>query len=371
MRSSLRIIVYDVEPLRPQPPVRPKWQTQWQKSALLAGLLLAIIAGLIYYRLRQSPFRWEDFKRTFLGVDWNWFAAAVALIYLSYSGRALRWRVMLRPLKPNPGLWNIHAATIIGFTAVFLLGRPGELVRPYLIAAKERLSFSSQMAAWLLERIFDLLFVLLIFGYSLTHSRSADAQLGPSLRWVFAAGGYVVTALGVVCLLVLISFRNFSETAQQRIMGAIGFLPDAFRFRVSQALSSFSMGMEVTRNSGNLALLLIYSTLEWAVIAGSMYSTFHAFAVTRDLSLTDVLVFLGFIAFGSIVQIPGLGGGVQVVSVVVLTELFGLKLESAAGMALVVWLLSFVAIVPIGLPLALHQGINWRKLRHLKDEVAL
>jgi len=358
-----------VEPSSPKPPDRPKSRKRWQQSAILAGLILALIAGLLYYRLRHSPFRWEDFERTFLGVDWGWFSAAVLLIYLSYLGRALRWRVMLRPLKRNPGLWTINSATIIGFTAVFLLGRPGELVRPYLIAARERLSFSSQMAAWLLERIFDLLFVLLIFGYSLTRIRSGEAQLGPSLRWVFAAGGYLVTGIGVLCLLVLIAFRNFSETAQERIMAAIGFLPEAFRLRVGNALHAFSMGMEVTRDRGNLILLLLYSALEWAVIAGSMYSLFQAFAVTRQLGLADVLVFLGFIAFGSIVQIPGLGGGVQVVSIVVLTELFGLTLESAAGVALVVWLLSFVAIVPIGLPLALHQGINWRKLRHLKEEV--
>lgn len=359
-----------MEPLRPQPPDRPTSKTNWQKTAILAALVLAAIAGMLYYRLRHSPFHWEDFKVTFVGVDWAWFGAAVALIYLSYSGRALRWRVMLRPLKAKPGFWNIHTATIIGFTAVFLLGRPGELVRPYLIAAKEKLSFSSQMAAWLLERIFDLLFVLLIFGYSLVRIRSAEAQLGPSLKWVFEAGGYLVTALGVICLLVLVAFRNFSGPAQTRILAAIGFLPEAFRLRVAHALASFSEGMEVTRDGGNLVLLLLYSALEWAVIAGSMFATFRAFTVTRHLGLVDVLVFLGFIAFGSIVQIPGVGGGVQVVSVLVLTELFGLKLESAAGMALVVWALSFVAIVPIGLPLALHQGINWRKLRHLQEEAA-
>jgi uncharacterized protein (TIRG00374 family) len=326
---------------------------------------------LLYYRLRQSPFRWTDFERTFVGVDWGWFAAALLLIYLSYSGRALRWRVMLRPLKPNPSFMNIHSATVIGFTAVFLLGRPGELVRPYLIAVKERLSFSSQMAAWLLERIFDLLFVLLIFGYALMRIHSTDAQLGPSLRWVFGAGGYLITGIAVICLLVLIAFRNFSGPAQQRILAAISFLPESYRLRVALALASFSAGMEVTRDRANLIWLLVYSALEWTVIAASMYSTFQAFAVTRNLRLIDVLVFLGFIAFGSIIQIPGLGGGVQVVSIVVLTQLFGLTFEAATGMALVIWLLSFVAIVPIGLPLALHQGVNWRKLKELKEEAAL
>ena len=43
---------------------------------------------------------------------------------------------------------------------------------------------------------------------------------------------------------------------------------------------------------------------------------------------------MGFVSFGSIVQIPGIGGGMQVVSVLVLTELFGVRLELATAFAL-------------------------------------
>jgi len=81
----------------------------------------------------------------------------------------------------------------------------------------------------------------------------------------------------------------------------------------------------------------------------------------------DVLIFLGFVAFGSIVQIPGIGGGMQVVSVVVLTELFRLPLEVATSIAIASWMISFVTIVPIGLVLAFHEGLQWGKLRHLGE----
>ena len=47
-----------------------------------------------------------------------------------------------------------------------LSGRPGELIRPYLIAVREKTPFSSQMAIWLLERIWDLLIVLAMFGFA-------------------------------------------------------------------------------------------------------------------------------------------------------------------------------------------------------------
>ena len=40
------------------------------------------------------------------------------------------------------------APQFIGFSALALLGRAGEMVRPYIIAKKERLTFTSQVAVW-------------------------------------------------------------------------------------------------------------------------------------------------------------------------------------------------------------------------------
>jgi uncharacterized membrane protein YbhN (UPF0104 family) len=117
-------------------------------------------------------------------------------------------------------------------------------------------------------------------------------------------------------------------------------------------------------------LLCFYTLLEWAIIVGSLFAFFRAFPVTAAFSLTDVMIFVGFVAFGSIVQIPGIGGGVQVVAIVVLTQIFGMSLEAATGIALLNWILSFVIVVPFGLVLGFHEGLNWRKLRHLSEDVA-
>ena len=51
-----------------------------------------------------------------------------------------------------------------------------------------------------------------------------------------------------------------------------------------------------------------------------------------------------------------------------LTEFFGVGIEAASGIALVLWIVTFVAIVPIGLVLAFREGIQWRNLRHLEPE---
>src|SRR5437016_3620846 len=143
-------------------------------------LVLAALVGFVYYRWRTSGFAWNLFLDALKGLDWSWMALALALVLATYVGRTLRWEVMLRPLTREASLTRIFVATVVGFTAVVLFGRAGEPVRPYLISRKEGVSFSSQLAAWVLERLLDLLMVLVIFGLSL--SQVAHSNIPPSPR---------------------------------------------------------------------------------------------------------------------------------------------------------------------------------------------
>jgi hypothetical protein len=57
----------------------------------------------------------------------------------------------------------------------------------------------------------------------------------------------------------------------------------------------------------------------------------------------------------------------HLVTILMLTEFFGISPGAASGIALVLWIISFVAIVPVGLVLAFREGINWRSLRHIES----
>src|SRR6185295_3060249 len=103
--------------------------------------------------------------------------------------------------------------------------------------------------------------------------------------------------------------------------------------------------------------LVGYTFAEWTLIVVCFLLMFLSIPATQNMGFVDCLVVVGFVAFGSAIQIPGVGGGMQVATVLVLTELFGLPFETAAGISILLWLATFVAIVPIGLALAVHEGL--------------
>jgi len=333
-----------------------------------AVLLLALVA-VVGFRLRSSNFQWGKFAAAFHGLNWFWFGLSIFLNFGTYFGRALRWEVMIRPMRPNARLRGVLSATIIGFTAVLILGRPGELVRPYLIAAKERIPFSSQMAAWLLERIFDLLMVLAIFSFALTRIPIETVSLHPTLAHVLSAAGVLSGVLAVISFAVLLAFGRFPELAGSRLSAALGILPDRLRERTDRLVATFLLGMQSASRRGYVALLAGYTVAEWILVVGTTWAVFRSFPVAAGLGLNGVCIFLGFVAFGSIVQIPGIGGGMQVAGTMALTEILGLAVEPAAAIAVIFWFVTFVSIVPLGLGLAVHEGVNWRRLRHLREEI--
>jgi uncharacterized protein (TIRG00374 family) len=336
----------------------------------LAGIAAAALLALAIYRWRTAGFHWQHFASTFHNVSWTWLAAAIITILLTYAGRALRWSVMVRPLRPNPSVWNIFSATVVGFTAIVLFGRPGEFVRPYLISLKEQVPFSSQMAAWVLERILDLLMVLLLFGVALMQISNTGLSPGPHLRTVLQTGGYIVGLTGAGCLVLLIGFRHFSEPLSRRLCSAITFLPLSYQRKITSVLGAFVQGLESTRQNGFVGLLFLWSALEWALIVACFICIFKAFPATKNFTVADILIFMGFVSLGAAIQIPGVGGGMQVAAILVLTELFGFTLETAAGIALALWIITFVVVVPFGLLLAFHEGLNWRKLTHLAEDAS-
>jgi len=334
------------------------------------GLVAAAGIWWLQRVLSTRSFDWRLAAASFASLRWSWLLLALVPIFGTYYWRALRWAVMLKPLKAKPSVSNLLSATVIGFTAITLFGRPGEFVRPYLIARKEDVPLSSQLAMLLLERMFDLLMALLLFGFALARINASGMAVGPKLTSVLAVGGKLLGLVGLVLLALLLSFRHLAEPARRRLTEALRFLPEHQFVKAEKLVTAFVQGVESTRSDSALVAVLFYSVIEWAFIVACYWCIVRSFTGIY-LTFVDVIIFLGFIAFGAVIQLPGIGGGIQVASVLVLTELFGARLETATAFAFIVWIMTFVAIVPAGLLLALTEGLRWNSLRQIGREVSL
>src|SRR6266496_5074328 len=127
-----------------------------KKRILASVVVFLILAVLVYLQYRHwRTFDWGTFWSQTHRIRKFQVLYAIGLIYFAYGMRAVRWKIFLQPVRPSTSVAELVYPTLVGFAGLALLGRAGEFIRPYLIARRTDLSFSSQLAVWAVERIFD------------------------------------------------------------------------------------------------------------------------------------------------------------------------------------------------------------------------
>jgi uncharacterized protein (TIRG00374 family) len=334
-----------------------------RKRLLLYGLVLGVLAVLVYFQFRTwKDFDWATFWTESKVSPWH-ILNGIGLIYVSYFLRALRWKLFLRPVRRNLPVASLISPTLVGFTGLALLGRPGELIRPYLIARRTNLSFSSQMAAWAVERIFDIgaftiLIVLAIFLP--TELRYLpNPEIYPRLR---VAGFMLIALVGGLSFAALL-VAKYGEGAAMWVESRFSHLAANLGNRIAQRIREFRGGLDTIHDLVSFLQISAVSLLMWWLIALAYREVTHSYGIAlQHMTVSKVLLLMGSSMLGSLVQLPGVGGGSQLATISALQHIFLAPHELAASCGILLWLVTFVSVVPAGLALAHSERLSLRKL---------
>jgi uncharacterized protein (TIRG00374 family) len=336
-----------------------------KKRILLYTLAFVVFAVLVYMQFRTwRHFDWATFWRESRNLGkpphiYHLFHA-VALIYLAYAMRALRWKIFLRPVRPQASAWGMISPTLVGFTGLALLGRPGELIRPYLIARRENLTFSSQLAVWAVERIFDIgafTFLLVLAAFLAT----APKRL--AYHRSFQQAGLIFLALSIGLTIGAIVVSRSGEALAGWVETKFSHLASNLGHRVALRIREFRGGLHTIHNAWSFVMLAVVSIVMWATIAVAYKEVTHAYhAEELEIPQSQVLLLMGSSMVGSVIQLPGVGGGSQLATIAALEHIFDVPKELAASCGIMLWLVTFVGVIPVGLLLAHRERLSLRKL---------
>jgi len=272
----------------------------------------------------------------------------------TYPIRAIRWQGLLLPLG-RAGLANCFTATVIGFMVNFLApGRLGEIARPYLLARREGFSASGAFATILLERMFDLVTVVLFVAFWLLAGpkRARSEEIVSSLE----IGGVLGLGFAVVALASMFLFARYPEPSMAVARWFLRVLPRRLAARVASFLETFRGGLGVLVHGSGLVKASLLSILLWAAICLSFWLAARALAV--DFGFGDTFLVIGFLTVGVAVPTPGGIGGYHYMCSLALTTLFGISPSPAAAVALVAHAISFLPVTVLGILLFVKAGLT-------------
>jgi len=331
-----------------------------KKKYLVYAVVFLVLAVLVYLQFRTwKNFDWARFMET-RPQHWYHIAHGIALIYLAYVVRAIRWKIFLRPVRPKASWWSLVAPTMIGFTGLALLGRPGELTRPYLVARRQNLPFSSQLAVWAVERIFDIgAYALLLVGAIFFAEGPRELPFFAS----FQRAGFILVALVIGMVVGAAAVHSKGEGIANWVERRFSHLAANLGHKIAMRVREFRSGLNTIHGPVSLLAVTALSLLMWFMIIVAYQEVTHSYGVEElDIARSQVLVLMGASMIGSLVQLPGVGGGSQLATIATLQHVFDVPKELAASCGIMLWLVTFVAIVPVGLFLAHRERISLRKV---------
>lgn len=308
---------------------------------------------------------WVAFRGVDAGAFWHatrqvrpgWLAALALAMLVRFGLTAVRWRLLVRPVKAV-GLHRLFGVTMIGFMANQLLpARIGELVRAYGLARTESLPMAPVLATLVLERVFDGLSLLLFLV-------GGSFFLRPEPWMVWSA-----VLSGILYLGALLSLGSLRDPRTARLAyWLLARLPARIRPRAARLAEAFGGGLEVLGDRRALLAVAGLSLAIWSVNAAGYQASFAAFALDLPLHaapLVSAVVTLALV----LPSAPGFVGPLQAATVAGLA-LFGVPPAVALALSFVAHVVNATLIVALGLVYLNAYDLSFGALRTVGREAS-
>jgi uncharacterized protein (TIRG00374 family) len=310
----------------------------------------------MYLAFKDIDFRLllDELKKT------NYIYAIAGMLIGTFVGsyfRALRWRYLLNPLKENIKMSSLFPFVMIGYMMNALIPKGGEVARPVLMAKKESISRASAFGTIVVERIFDMLSMFIVFGFCLFFFREkiSEAFYPYNIELISLWSSILILAFVIVVVIMLIKLERTEQIVESLTQK---FLPEKFQSKIHKIFISLISGFLFIKYPKYYFKIFITSALIWICYAVSTYLTFFAFNI--KLSFFDANLILVLMSFAMTLPLPGNSAGSFYLFVkTALVSIYGINPETAIGYAIVSHLLGVLGIMVSGFYYSIKENYKF------------
>ncbi len=252
-------------------------------SRVLRSVLVVTLLGVLLYAVLLFIADWRAVVEALAGFDLLSLAVVLALSLVCYFSRSIRLRYLMAEVDAPIGLKDALYVQFSGMTMTITPGKLGEVMKAVLAKEIAGLPISNGVALVFVERLSDLLAVLLISVGGL-----ALLDMG---AWALVAAA-AVTVGGVV----LLSMESFHE----RVLAFIEGRRWAGRYHLSAA--GLLGTIHTTLKPRPLAVSLALSVVGWGAEAVAFFLTlralgFDGLSIFPAMAIYAVATIAGALAF--------------------------------------------------------------------------
>ncbi len=308
---------------------------------------------------------WQEVSGSLRRANAFYLVAAFAITCLGYLLRACRWQTLFAPITKT-SLKELFAATTIGFTAILIVGRAGELIRPMWLSMRDRrVRPSAALMTLGVERIFDLASLICFFSVNLLWF---DAPVGreKEFGYIKLLGNLMLVGV-IVGFIGLYIYQKYSDAFVgwfERVTDR-KFVPKKLRRVFISLLQQLAASLKVLRSAREIALVVFWTLLLWFSIAIPTWLVILAFDLPIEVTFSGSLFVMFVAALGSVVPTPGGAAGAFHAATAGGLIFLNVEANDAAAISIAMHLIYFVPAVIFGFYYFLHGDMSVARFRNL------
>ena len=349
---------------------------KYHKKTLRFIIGCALSIFFLYLAFRNVKFsRLADVFRT---INYWWTIPFILITLLSMYMRSVRWRWILRS-RYNFSSVRLFPSLVIGFALNSLLPfRAGEFARPFVLARKEKVPYTTLLATVFVERVIDSMTLLFSFLIVLLF-----VKINPEISVPF--GKYTITGRMLesagrdftimIAILLLFSFSlllNPTRRIYERVIGRLPLFGEPFKNKLIVLLRHFSEGFHSLRNVKYVALIALYSLIIWALVGFSLQVMSWGFP-GLPLNFFHGMAVMIIICFAILLPAaPGYWGLYECGTIFALITLGFISpkdgYETALGFSLIIHSMQTIPIILLGIFFLWKENLSLRQIEKLEEE---
>lgn len=330
----------------------------------LKFIVLILLAVFIFWLVGRN-LDWREVADTLRRANGFYLFWAFVITCLGYLLRACRWQTLFEPITETH-IKELFAATTIGFTAVLIVGRAGELIRPMWLSMRDRrVRPSAALMTLGVERIFDLASLICFFSINLLWFE-VPAGREKEFGYIKLLGNIMLAGV-VVGFIGLFVYQKYS-------VGIIGwferftdkkFVPKKLRRVFLSLLEQLAASLTILRSVREIALVVFWTMMLWFSIAIPTWLVILAFDLPVEVGFSGSLIVMFTAALGSLIPTPGGAAGAFHAATANALMLLNVEKNDAFAVSVAMHLIYFVPALVFGIYYFLHGDLSVARFRSL------
>ena len=317
------------------------------KKKLLTILQYLFFLGLgvflVWWSIhKMGDKNWQECKTALKSARFILFIPVFFILVASHVSRAIRWKILMKPMGYSPRLVNTFFAVMVGYLANLAVPRLGEVLKCTILGKYEKVPADKLVGTILVERAVDVVSLLIVFIIAIVSQATIiGAYAKTTIRNNFLSGNsegifikliLLTTVLVALFFLLKFIFRKYSD---------IGIVK-----KINMLFRGVGAGLSSIKNLENKTAFIFHSVFIWTCYAAGTYLGFFVIPETSGLPIAAAFPVLAFASIGMIITPGGIGSYQWFIMGVMV--LYGIDEGHGYANGLLQWVAQFFIILVVG-----------------------